>query len=190
MAEPVRIAVILGSTREGRVGERVAAWFRGVAEQRGDLTIDFIDLLTVDLSFFDAPMGPASGKYTPEAQAWAERIAPADGFVVVSPEYNHGYTAVVKNAFDHIYAEWNNKPVAFVSYGGGAGGARAVEQLRLVAIELQMAPIREGIHIPMARMAVSEDGVPVDAAINDRANSMLTQLVWWAQALRAARANS
>lgn len=187
MPDPVRIAIILGSTREGRVGERVAAWFRGVAEAREDLTVDFIDLLKVDLPFFSAAMGPASGKYTPESEAWAARIAPADGFVVISPEYNHGYTAVVKNAFDHIYAEWNNKPIAFVGYGGAAGGARAVAQLRQVAIELQMAPIREGLTIAMARMNISEDGVPVDPAMNERANNLLNQLVWWARALRAAR---
>ena len=190
MADPVRIAIILGSTRDGRAGERVGIWFRSVAEQRADLTVDFYDLLDVDLPFFSASMGPASGNYTPEARAWADKIGPADGFVIVSPEYNHGYTAAIKNALDHIYAEWNNKPVAFVSYGGGAGGSRAVEQLRLVAIELQMAPIREAIIIAGARAALSEEGVPADPALNDRANAMLNQLVWWARALRAARSSA
>lgn len=190
MADPVRIAIILGSTREGRVGERIGVWFRNIAEQRDDMIVDFIDLLNVDLPFFTSRMGPASGQYSPVGQAWAARIGPADGYVIISPEYNHGYPAVIKNALDHIYAEWNRKPVAFVGYGGSAGGSRAVEQLRLVAIELQMAPIREGIIIPMARASVSEEGVPADPALNDRATSMLNQLVWWARALRAARAGS
>jgi NAD(P)H-dependent FMN reductase len=119
-------------------------------------------------------------------------VAEADGYIIVSPEYNHGYPAVLKNAFDAIYPEWNNKPVGFVSYGN-AGGARAVEQLRLVAVELQMAPIKAAIHIPghifMAIVRPKEGDPPHPlAALKDQANAFLDQLVWWAQALKAARA--
>jgi NAD(P)H-dependent FMN reductase len=185
--EPVQIQVIVGSTREGRVGERVARWFMRVAEAREDLRAELIDLRDWDLPFFQAPMGPASGNYTPEARAWADKVGPADGYVIVTPEYNHAYPAVLKNALDHIYAEWNNKPVGFVSYGGGAGGTRAVEQLRLVAIELQMAPIRAAVMIPMARAAIGEDATPQDPALNDRAAQLLDQLAWWARTLRAGR---
>jgi NAD(P)H-dependent FMN reductase len=185
--EQVHIQVIVGSTREGRVGERVARWFMGVAEARDDMRIELIDLRDWDLPFFHAPMGPASGNYTPEARAWADKVGPADGYVIVTPEYNHAYPAVLKNALDHIYAEWNNKPVGFVSYGGGAGGTRAVEQLRLVAIELQMAPIRAAVMIPMARAAIGEDATPADLALNERATQMLDQLAWWGRTLRAGR---
>ena len=105
----------------------------------------------------------------------------------VTPEYNHGYPAVLKNALDHVYAEWNNKPAAFVAYGGKAGGARSVEQLRSVAIELQMAPIRQAILIPGVRRAFDEDGKPADASYEQQADALLDQLVWWARALKAAR---
>jgi NAD(P)H-dependent FMN reductase len=115
-------------------------------------------------------------------------MAQGDGYVFVTPEYNFGYPAVLKNALDHIYHEWNNKPVGFVSYGGGAGGSRAVQQLRQVVVELQMAPIRAGIVIPFARRLFDESGGIKDEAYDGRANALLEQLLWWTRALKAARA--
>lgn len=183
----LRIQVILGSTREGRFGETVAQWFYGLAETRQDITTEFIDLRDWPLPEFSEPRSPSGGHYAEAARPWAERIAQGDGYVIISPEYNHGYPGRLKNALDHLYREWNNKPVAFVSYGGAAGGARVVEQLRLVAIELQMAPIRESVVIPMARREFGDSGQPANPMFAQRANSLLDQLVWWARALKRAR---
>ncbi len=187
--DQMKIQIILGSTRQGRFGETVAKWFHGVAKAREDLETELIDLRDWPLPFFNEPRSPASGRYGEEAKPWAEKIAEGHGYVVVTPEYNHGYPAVLKNAFDHIYQEWNYKPVAFISYGGSAGGARAVEQLRLVTVELQMAPIRETVVIPRARAAFNEQGQPTDPVLNDRANAVLNQIKWWAEVLHKARSS-
>ncbi len=184
------IAIILGSTREGRQGEKVARWLEGLARARSDFRTEFIDLGGWALPFLSSAIPPASPDYRPKGivTQWSEKIAAADGFIVVTPEYNHGYPAVLKNALDHLYREWNRKPIAFVSYGGSAGGARAVEQLRQVAIEFQMAPIREAIHIAAIRKAFDEAGSPVEAeALGERASVLFDQLLWWAEALRQAR---
>ncbi|MGH9175480.1 MAG: NADPH-dependent FMN reductase [Vicinamibacterales bacterium] len=188
-ADTPQILTILGSTREGRFGETVAGWFNQIAAAREDIEARPVDLRDYDLPFFDAARSPSSGVIAEEAREWADLVGGADGYVIITPEYNRGYPAVLKNALDHLYAEWNNKPVGFVSYGGSAGGSRSVEQLRLVAIELQMAPIREGVVIPMARANFNEQGQPTNAALNDRANSMLNQLAWWARTLKTARGN-
>ena len=185
--EKVRIQIILGSTREGRVGDRVANWFYELAVKREDLIAELIDLRDWPLPFFNEPKSPITGHYAPEARAWATKVVQGDGYVFITPEYNFGYPAVLKNALDHIYQEWNNKPVGFVSYGGAAGGSRAVQQLRQVVVELQMAPIRAGIVIPFARRLFEESGVIKDEAYNARANALLDQLLWWARALKAAR---
>ena len=116
-------------------------------------------------------------------------MAEADGYVLVTPEYNFGPPAVLKNALDHVYDPWNNKPVAFVGYGGTGGGVRAVQQLRLSVIELQMAPIRDSLVLPFARrLFAAEDGRILDDAYEPRAQRLLDQLVWWAVTLKAARA--
>lgn len=187
MGDTLSIKIIVGSTREGRFGEPVAAWFHEIASQREDMSIDLVDLRDWPLPFFEGVRSPASGIIAEEAHAWSELIGGADGFVIIAPEYNHGYPAVLKNALDHLYHEWCNKPVGFVSYGGASGGSRSVEQLRLVAVELQMAPIREAVVIPMARNAFGEDGQPLNASLNDRATAVLDQLAWWAAALKTAR---
>ena len=117
-----------------------------------------------------------------------EKIAQADGYIIVTPEYNHSFSAVLKNALDHGYHEWSNKPAAFVSYSGGAvGGARAVEQLRLVVIELQMAPIREGVHVGGVRQVFDEQGHMTVTTYDDRLLALFRQLRWWGDALQAAR---
>ncbi len=184
MNEPIKIMSILGSTREGRFGETVAGWFNGIAEAREDFQNIPVDLRDINLPFLGTPGVQSEDT---DIERWREMVSQADGYVLITPEYNHSFTAVLKNAIDHLNKEWNNKPVAIVSYGGGAGGSRAAEQLRLVAIELQMAPIREGIHIVMARMNFDEQGQPKDPAMNGRVDTMLTQLAWWARALKTAR---
>ena len=187
----LKIQIIIGSTREGRAGEKVGQWVKKLAETRRDFTSEYIDLKDWALPFLTDPMPPSMGKYASEfTRRWSKKISGADGYIFVTPEYNHGYSAVLKNALDHVYQEWNNKPAAFVSYGGGAGGARAVEQLRQVAVELQMAPIREQVAIPIIWEAFDEGGMLKDAAgYEKKAEGMFGQLVWWARALKAAREN-
>ncbi|MEO8668950.1 MAG: NAD(P)H-dependent oxidoreductase, partial [Bauldia sp.] len=162
-----KIAVILGSTRQNRFGEKPARWIFDELKKRKGIDAEFIDLRDYRIPFYDHPASPAwtQGPFGDDTtQAFARKIAEADGFIIVAPEYNRGYSAELKNAIDHVYGEWNNKPVAFVSYGS-VGGGRAIEQLRLVAIELQMAPIRQAVHIFFdTYMAIMKDTVPVDPA--------------------------
>jgi len=146
----LQIKVIAGSTREGRFSDRAAHWIAGVIEKQPGVLVEVLDLRDYDMPFFDAP-APPSMKSVPYAHpavaAWTQKIKEADAFVMVTPEYNHATSGVLKNAIDWVYEEWHNKPVAFVSYGS-AGGARAVENLRLIAGELQMADIRNAVLIP------------------------------------------
>jgi NAD(P)H-dependent FMN reductase len=195
---PLSIKVILGSTREGRFGDKPAHWILGEAARRPDVDAELLDLRDFPLPFFDRPQSPAreGGVYAnPAVARWAEKIAPADAYIVVSPEYNRGYPAVLKNALDHLYPEWVRKPIGFVSYGN-AGGARAVEQLRLVAIELQMWPIRNGLHLPLeVYLAAMREPVPPNPEVfapmknmfGDRVAMFFDDLLWAARALRAAR---
>ncbi len=186
------ILTILGSTREGRAGEKVASWFMRLAALRGDAQYGLADVRALDLPTFNEPSNPKQIEHAyadPRAQAWVAHVESADGFVVVTPEYNHGYPPALKNAFDYAYAGWNNKPIAFVSYGGIAGGTRAVEQLRQVAIELQMAPVRNQVAIPFISKAFGADGKPAQPELlATSAQAMLDQLLWWAAVLREGRA--
>jgi len=190
MEAPPLIQIIVASTRDGRRGERVAAWFGALAGARADMRSELVDLLAWDLPWYRDAVVPPRGEYSEEATLrWAAKVAEADGYVLVTPEYNHGYPAALKNALDHLYAEWNHKPVTFVTYGGSAGGVRAAEQLVQVAVELKMAPLRPQVHIPMAGRVFGRDGSGVvEQRHVDAANVALRELAWWARALRAARA--
>ncbi len=169
MSAPFRLAVIIGSTRQGRLGPAVASWFSDQASQRHDIAVDVIDLADVD-----APVGP--------------RLADADGFVVVTPEYNHSFPAPLKQVIDTFSEEWRAKPAAFVSYGGISGGLRAVEQLRQVFAELHVVTIRDTVSLHGVWNHVGPDGRLIeDAARAGAARAMLQRLVWWARALRTAR---
>jgi NAD(P)H-dependent FMN reductase len=189
-----KIAVILGSTRQNRFGEKPARWIFDELKKRKNVDAEFLDLRDYSMPFYDLPASPAwmQGEYGNDAtRAWRKKIGEADGFIIVAPEYNRGYSAELKNALDHVYGEWNHKPVAFVSYGS-VGGGRVVEQLRLVSIELQMAPIRQGVHIQWDLYAsMMNDKAPVEASrfapVQQAADTMLDQLIWWAEALVAAR---
>ena len=146
----IDIQVIIGSTRQNRFSEKPAHYIFEELTKREGVVAELVDLRDWPLPFYDEPISPASnnGNYINEAgKTWAAKIGKADGYIMVTPEYNHGYPAVLKNAIDWVFHEWRNKPVAFVSYGN-AGGARAIEQLRQVVIELQMVPIRSAIHVP------------------------------------------
>ncbi len=179
---PLKLAVIVGSNREGRFGGTVADWVVARARQRHDVAVDVIDLADVDLPMvYPNQAGPAVADYI-------ERIGRADAFVVVTPEYNHGYPASLKQAIDLPQDQWHRKPVAFVSYGGIGGGLRAVEQLRPVFAELHAVTMRDQVSFHMAWELFDESGhVRQPARYNAAATTMLDQLAWWANALRAAR---
>jgi NAD(P)H-dependent FMN reductase len=187
-----RISVIVGSVRRNRFADQPAAWIHDHLARRGDVEAELLDLADYPMPFYEEPISPAR-KQAPYAhavvEAWTARIGAADGFVIVTPEYNHSFPAVVKNALDYVYREWSRKPVAFIGYGA-LGGVRAVEQLRLVAIELQMAPIRAALHLPSEVMMAhrqDEAVAPKLAALDGAARAMLDDLLWWTNALRAAR---
>lgn len=186
----IKIQIILGSTRPQRQSEKVGKWVFEQLSQNKEIETELIDLRDYPLPFFDEPVSPAMFKmmkkdYSNEvAKKWAQKVAEADAYIIVTPEYNHGYSAVLKNALDYAYSEWNNKPITFVAYGGIVGGARSVEQLRQVAIELQMAPIREAVYIPMVWSGFDEE------VYNKGLDSLVKQLVWWAQVLKIGRAKT
>ena len=145
----LRIGIILGSTRPNRNGEQVARWVLDIASERADAEFELVDLRDFPLPHLDEPLPPSLGQYQGDhTKEWAAKVASFDGFVIVTPEYNHSTSGVLKNALDYLYAEWNNKAVGFVSYGV-AGGARAVEHLRLVGGELQMADVRQQVALSL-----------------------------------------
>lgn len=185
------ILVILASTRQGRFGKTVVDWLYPIVAQRPDLTAGLVDLRDWKMPYYDSPSSASARPPEEEPQAWARLIGSADGFLIVTPEYNHGYPAVLKSALDAVYHPWNRKPVAFVSYGGWSGGARAVEQLREVVIELQMAPTRNTIAFQFVNRVFDETGKPnTEGFYRAAANRVLDDLVWWARALKAARSPS
>ncbi len=188
----LKIGMIVGSTRPNRFADTPAKWLVEGAAARTDLKLEVLDLRDYKLPFFNEPASPAytGGVYTqPEAEAWRKRIGEFDAFIATVAEYNHGPTAVLKNAFDSAYLEWQRKPIAFVGYGG-VGAARAIEILRGVVIELQMAPITQGVNIGMEPyLGIVQKG----ATLNDyeflvqSRKVMFDHLVWWGLALKAAR---
>lgn len=186
----IRIGIIIGTTRQGRFGDRPAAWIHDIARARGDMAAEIIDLRDHPLPLFDEPAAPA--RMPPRSDAawrWNRTLSALDGFVFITAEYNHGISGALKNALDHAYPEFDRKPAACVGYGG-LGGTRAVEQLRLVAIELGMAPLREAVHITRDPiLAVLRDGCTLAAfeELNRAATAMLDALAWWARLLKAGR---
>ena len=182
-----RIGIILGSTRPGRNGEQVAKWVYDLASRRDDADFELVDLADYPLPHLDEPLPPSVGQYHNEhTKQWAAKIGSFDGFVIVTPEYNHGTSGVLKNALDFLYAEWNNKAVGFVSYGG-TGGARAVEHLRLVAGELQMADVRQQVVLSLVTEFESyRTFKPGDYNLAPL-STMLDQVVAWSTALAPIR---
>ena len=179
---PIHLAVIVGSTREGRFGGTVGQWFAAEAAARGDLSVDVIDLAETHLPA-EYPQRPG-----PEVTAYRDRLELADAFVVVTPEYNHSFPAGLKQAIDLANHEWHRKPVGFVSYGGMSGGLRAVEHLRGVFAELHAVTIRDVVSLHHVWPMFDEAGAPKEPAATAAAvTTMLDHLVWWATALRTAR---
>jgi len=186
-----KIAIILSTTRATRFADRPAKWIHDLAAARGDMDVEAIDLRDYPMPFFDEP---ASNAYVPSsdavAQRWQKKVAEFDGYIFVTAEYSHGIAAVLKNALDYAYPEWNRKAAACLGYGS-VGGARAVEQLRTNLVELQVAPTRTGVHIQggdffdaLLKGRDLED-LPY---IRDNAVAMLDELLWWTKALMVARA--
>lgn len=183
-----KIAIICGSTRPGRNGDAVARWVKDVASARTDAEFDLIDLAQVALPLLDEPMPPSLGIYSQQHTLdWAATISRFDGFVVVTAEYNHSIPAALKNALDYLYAEWNNKAAGFVSYGTTSGGTRAVEHLRLVMAELQVATVRD--QVALSVLTDFENYTTFNPAPHHAAmlSGLLDQVVAWSEALSTLR---
>jgi NAD(P)H-dependent FMN reductase len=183
-----KLHVILASTRPGRAGEPIADWFAEHAAAHGAFEVELVDLAEVALPFMDEPNHPRLRRYTHEhTKAWSARVDSADAFVFVTPEYNYGLTAPLKNAIDFLHFEWQHKPVGFVSYGGVAAGTRAVQMLKQVVTTLKMVPIFEAVSIPFHTQFIDEEGVlePNETMVK-AASAMLDELVL-AEAMLAPR---
>jgi len=183
----VQIAIIIGSTRPGRKAEAVARWVHEIARRRTDAAFDLVDIMDFNLPLLDEPIPPSQHKYAhPHTKAWAQRIAPFDGFVFVTPEYNHATSGALKNAIDFIYREWNNKAAGFVGYGS-AGGVRAVEQLRLIMGELQVADVRAQVMLSLYDDFETFTTFRPRPQHERSVETMLDQVIAWAGALRPLR---
>jgi NAD(P)H-dependent FMN reductase len=183
----VKIAVILGSTRPGRNNEAVAQWVLENARKRNDAQFELVDIKDYDLPLLDEPMPPSFNQYSKEhTKKWSKKIAEYDGYIFVTPEYNHATSAALKNALDYLYTEWNNKAAGLVGYGS-AGGARAVENLRLILGELQIADVRTAVHLSIftdfENFSVFK---PAEANLT-ALNAMLDQVIAWSRALKTIR---
>jgi NAD(P)H-dependent FMN reductase len=182
-----KIAIIIGSTRPGRKGEAVAQWVYDIAKQREDAEFELVDIAEFNLPHLDEATPPSYRQYTqPHTKAWSQRIEPFDGYVFVTPEYNHSTSGALKNAIDYLNLEWNNKAAGFVSYGV-VGGARAVEHLRLVMSELQVATVRTSVSLSLMHdFANFTDFTPNGYQVG-QVSLMFDQLVAWSRALGTVR---
>ena len=183
----LRIGIIIGSTRPGRNGEAVAKWVHEISQRRTDAEFELVDIEDFHLPLLDEPLSPIMGQYSkPHTKIWAAKIGSFDGYVFVTPEYNHGVPGALKNAIDFLFREWNDKAAGFVSYGG-AGGARAVEQLRLVLAEVQMATVRNQVLLSMftdfENFSVFKPASRHETSVNE----MFDQVIAWGGALKALR---
>jgi NAD(P)H-dependent FMN reductase len=183
----IKVAIIIGSTRPGRLGESVAHWVNDIAQKRSDASFELVDIKDFNLPLLDEPMPPSLGKYSQEhTKVWAAKIDPFDAFVFVTPEYNHGTSGALKNAIDFLYKEWNNKVAGFVGYGS-AGGTRAVEQLRLIMAELQVATVRAQVMLSLFTDFENMSVFKPDERKEQSLNGMLDQLIAWSTALKTMR---
>ncbi|WP_323009485.1 NAD(P)H-dependent oxidoreductase [Paracoccus sp. (in: a-proteobacteria)] len=196
MTKKPNIAIIIGSTRAARFADKPATWLLENAQKRDDMSFELVDLRDYDLPLFDEV---ASNLWVPSqdprAVKWQQKLAEFDGYIFVTSEYNHSVSGSLKNALDQAYKEWNHKPAAAMGYGG-VGAARAIEHLRGIAVELQMVPLRNAVHLGAGEfMKVSPLGAngpmsEVDAVLQPALSSMLDELLWWAEATMAQRAKT
>jgi len=183
-----KVAIIIGSTRPGRNSEAVAKWVYGIASRRSDAEFELVDIKDFNLPHLDEPVPPSLRQYSQaHTQAWSQKINSFDAYVFVTPEYNHSTSGALKNAIDFLYHEWNNKAAGFVSYGS-AGGARAVEHLRLVMAELQVATVRAQVLLSLFTDFEDFSRFKPAAQHEVEVNTMLDQLVAWGGALKSLRA--
>jgi NAD(P)H-dependent FMN reductase len=183
----IKVAIIIGSTRPGRNGEAVAKWIHEIAKKRSDAEYELVDIKDYDLPLLDEPVPPSLGQYSkPHTKRWAAKIDSFDAFVFVTPEYNHSTSGALKNAIDFLYREWNNKAAGFVSYGS-ANGVRAVEHLRLIMAELQVADVRAQVMLSLSadfeNYSVFKPGAQHESSVN----TMFEQVVAWGGALKTLR---
>ena len=183
----LRVAIIIGSTRPGRKADAVAKWVYEIAQKRGDAEFDLVDIKDFNLPLLDEPISPMMGQYTHEhTKKWSEKIASFDGYVFVTPEYNHGTSGALKNAIDYLYKEWVNKAAGFVGYGGAAG-VRAVENLRLVMGELQVADVRAQVGLSLYTDFENYSVFKPAPQHEKSVNAMLDQVIAWGGALKTLR---
>ena len=184
----LRIAILTGSTRPGRNSQAVANWVYNLAQQRKDAEFELVDISDYSLPLLDEPMPPAYGQYSHEhTKSWSQRIASFDAYVFVTPEYNHSISGALKNAIDYLFREWNNKVAGFVSYGGHAGGARAVEHLRLILAEVMVATVRAQVLLSLFTDFENFRTFKPAAQREKELHAMLDQVVTWGNALREMR---
>lgn len=184
----MKIGIILGSTRPGRIGEGVAKWVYEIAQKRRDAEFELVDLKAFDLPLLDEPVPPSMGQYSkPHTKKWAAKIASLDGFVFVTAEYNHGIPGALKNGIDFLFAEWNNKAAGLVSYGS-VGGARAAEQLRLVLAEVQIATVRNQVLLSLFTDFENYSVFKPNPRHEKSVNGVFDQVIAWGGALKALRA--
>jgi NAD(P)H-dependent FMN reductase len=183
------LTIIIGSTRPGRAGLPIAAWFAERARSHGGFDVGVVDLVDVNLPLMDEPNHPRLRQYTqPHTKNWSAIVNATDAFVIVTPEYNHGYPAALKNAIDYLHHEWRDKPIGFVSYGGVSAGTRAVQQLKQVVTILKMLPVSEAVSIPFHAQFIGEDGaVQANEIMEQAADAMLDELVRVEGAMRPLR---
>jgi NAD(P)H-dependent FMN reductase len=183
------LIIIVGSTRPGRAGAPIAQWFAARAKDHGGFDVTVVDLAELGLPLLDEPNHPRLGQYTQQhTKDWSAIVDAADAFVIVTPEYNYGYPASVKNAIDYLHREWQHKPVGFVSYGGVAAGTRAVQQLKQVVTTLRMLPVTDSVNIPFYNQFLDSDGVfQPNAVLEQAADAMLDELLRTEAALRPLR---
>ena len=183
----IRVAIILGTTRPGRIGEAVAKWTYEIAKKRSDAEFELVDILDYNLPLLDEPVPPSRGQYSKEhTKRWSAKIASFDAYVFVTPEYNHGIPGALKNALDFLFVEWNHKSAGFVSYGS-AGGARAVEQLRLVMAELLIADVRAQVMLSLFTDFENFSVFKPSERHEKSVNAMLDQVIAWGNAMKSLR---
>lgn len=184
-----RLSIIIGSTRPGRAGLPIAQWFADRARRHGGFEIDVVDLAELNLPMLDEPNHPRLRQYTHQhTKDWSARVAGSDAFVIVTPEYNHGYSAATKNAIDYLHHEWHYKPVGFVSYGGVAAGTRAMQQLKQVVTALRMLPLTDAVNIPFHTQFLDDEGrIQANEVMEQAADAMLDELLRVEAALRPLR---
>jgi NAD(P)H-dependent FMN reductase len=184
-----KLLVIIASTRPGRVGLPVGEWFAALAREHGAFEVEVTDLAELDLPLMDEPNHPRLRQYTNDhTKAWSARVDASDAFALITPEYNHGFTAPLKNAIDFLHEEWRYKPVGFVSYGGVAAGTRAMQMLKPVLVGLKMTPVLEAVNIPFVRQFIDdEEQFQPNELLEQAADAMLDELVRVEAALRTLR---